>query len=283
MSAITTFIEGEPTVCSGVLGDRSQELDCVVSRYLPMFYRRALRFLGNAPDAEDAVQDALLSAYRHLGQFRGQAQLSTWLMTIVTNAALMQLRRRHNGYFSLDQEQGEEGLTFSERLPDSKPSPEEVCSTVEARNRLVEGVQRLSPKLRRAFQLRDIDGLTTKEAARALGVPEGTVKARLARARAKLAGIVRGKPVSQGSRTVSFGQAVSTKGADRNIRFGMSPVSDELRKSSPTEEITDAGHNAANAGDLDLGSESADVSRESCSPSNATFAECWQVRRANAG
>jgi RNA polymerase sigma-70 factor (ECF subfamily) len=204
MSAITTFIEGEPTVCGGVFGDRSQELDCVVSRYLPMFYKRALRFLGNAPDAEDAVQDALLSAYRHLGQFRGQAQLSTWLMTIVTNAALMQLRRRHNGYFSLDQEQGEEGLTFSERLPDSKPSPEEVCSTVEARNRLVEGVQRLSPKLRRAFQLRDIDGLTTKEAARALGVPEGTVKARLARARAKLAGIMRGKPVRQGSRTVSF-------------------------------------------------------------------------------
>ena len=205
MSAITTFIEGEQTVCPGVFGDRSQELDCVVSRHLPMFYNRALRFLGNAPDAEDAVQDALLSAYRHLGRFRGQAQLSTWLMTIVTNAALMQLRRRHNGYFSLDQEQGEDGLTFSERLPDSKPNPEEVCSTVEARDRLVEGVQRLSPKLRRAFQLRDIDGLTTKEAARALGVPEGTVKARLARARAELARIMRGKPVRQRARTVSFG------------------------------------------------------------------------------
>jgi len=220
MSAITTFIEGEPTVCRGVFGDSSKELDSIVSRDLPMFYKRALRFLGNAPDAEDAVQDALLSAYRHLGQFRGQAQLSTWLMTIVTNAALMQLRRRHNRYFSLDQEQGEEGLTFSERLRDSKPSPEEVCSTEEARNRMVEAVQRLSPKLRRAFQLRDIDGLTTKEAARALGVPEGTVKARLARARAKLAGVVRGKPVRQGSRTVSFGQAVSAKGADRTIRLG---------------------------------------------------------------
>ena len=220
MSAITTFIEGEPTVCRGVFGDRSKELDSIVSRDLPMFYKRALRFLGNASDAEDAVQDALLSAYRHLGQFRGQAQLSTWLMTIVTNAALMQLRRRHNRYFSLDQEQGEEGLTFSERLRDSKPSPEEVCSTEEARNRMVEAVQRLSPKLRRAFQLRDIDGLTTKEAARALGVPEGTVKARLARARAKLAGVVRGKPVRQGSRTVSFGQAVSAKGADRTIRLG---------------------------------------------------------------
>jgi RNA polymerase sigma-70 factor, ECF subfamily len=220
MSAITTFIEGEPTVCRCVIGERVQELDCVVSRYLPMFYKRALRFLGNAPDAQDAVQDALLSAYRHLGQFRGQAQLSTWLMTIVTNAARMQLRRRHSGYFSLDQKQGEEGLTFSERLADSKPSPEEVCSTVEARNRLVKGAQRLSPKLRRTFQLRDIDGLTTKEAAHVLGIPQGTVKAQLARARAKLAGIMRGKPVRQRSRTVSVGKAVSTKGAPSENSIG---------------------------------------------------------------
>src|SRR5260370_33881052 len=106
MSATAMFIEGERAVRSDVLNGGAQELDCVVSRYLPMFYKRALRFLGNVPDAEDAVQDALLSAYIHLGQFRGQAQLSTWLMTIVTNAALMQLRRR-SGYFSLDQEQGE--------------------------------------------------------------------------------------------------------------------------------------------------------------------------------
>jgi RNA polymerase sigma-70 factor, ECF subfamily len=210
MSAITTtFIEGEPTLCSRAFGERAEELDCVVTRHLPMFYKRAFRFLGNAPDAEDAVQDALLSAYRHLGQFRGQAQLSTWLMTIVTNAALMQLRRRHSGYFSLDQEQEEDGLSFSERLSDSKPNPEEVCSTMEARHRLVEGIQRLSPKLRRTFQLRDIDGLTTKEAAHALRVPQGTVKARLARARAKLVGTMRDKPVWQRSRTISVGKPVS--------------------------------------------------------------------------
>src|ERR1700727_850340 len=171
MSAITTFIEGEPTACHGVFGERAEELNSVVSRHLPMLYRRAFRFLGNVPDAEDAVQDALLSAYGHLVQFRGQAQLSTWLMTIVTNAALMQLRRRHHGHFSLDQEQGEEGLTFSERLADSKLSPEEVCSSVEARNRLVEGVQRLSPKLRRAVQLGDFDGLQTREAGGVFALP----------------------------------------------------------------------------------------------------------------
>jgi RNA polymerase sigma-70 factor (ECF subfamily) len=215
MSAIATFIERERAVRSDVFGERAQELNNVVSRYLPMFYKRAFRFLGNVTDAEDAVQDALLSAYKHLGQFRGQAQLSTWLTTIVTNAARMQLRRRRRGsYLSLDEEQGEEGLTFSERLPDSKPSPEEVCATAEARDRLVDGVKQLSPTLRQAFQLRDIDGLTTKEAALVLGVPQGTVKAQLARARAKLAGITRAKPVRQRSRTGSL--AVSTKGPSEN-------------------------------------------------------------------
>jgi RNA polymerase sigma-70 factor, ECF subfamily len=216
MSAIVTFIEGERAVQSGVFRERAQELDCVVSRYLPMFYKRAFRFLGNATDAEDAVQDALLSAYKHLGQFRGQAQLSTWLTTIVTNAARMQLRRRRGNYLSLDEEQGEDGFTFSERLPDSRPNPEEVCSTAEARDRLVEGVKQLSPKLRQAFQLREIDGLSTKEAALVLGVPEGTVKAQLARARAKLAGVIRLKPVRQRYRTGSVQVAVSTKGPSEN-------------------------------------------------------------------
>jgi RNA polymerase sigma-70 factor (ECF subfamily) len=167
-SAITMFIEGERAVPNGLLSERAQELDSVVSRYLPTFYKRAFRFLGNIPDAEDAVQDALLSAYKHLGQFRGQAQLSTWLTTIVTNAALMKLRRR-DSYLSLDEEQGEDGLTLSERLPDSKPSPEELCFAAEARYQLVEGVRQLSPKLRRTLQLRDIDGLTTKEAALVFG------------------------------------------------------------------------------------------------------------------
>ena len=198
MSAIAMFIKRERGVANGSLNDRAQELEGVVSRYLPMFYKRAFRFLGNMPDAEDAVQDALLSAYEHLGQFRGQAQLSTWLTTIVTNAARMKLRRRDN-YLSLDEGEGEDGLTFSERLPDSKPSPEQVCSAAEARYQLVEGVRQLSPKLRRTFQLRDIDGLTTKEAALVLGIPHGTVKAQLARARAKLARIVHPNPIRRRS------------------------------------------------------------------------------------
>jgi RNA polymerase sigma-70 factor, ECF subfamily len=219
MSAIAMFMEGERAVRNGLVSERAQELDSVVSRYLPMFYKRAFRFLGNRPDAEDAVQDALLSAYKHLGQFRGQAQLSTWLTTIVTNAARMKLRRRGND-LSLDEEQGEDGLTFSERLPDSKPSPEEVCSAAEARAQLVEVVKQLSPKLRRTLQLRDIDGLTTKEAALVLGVPRGTVKAQLARARAKLARIAHLKPIRRRPRTVSPSKAVPAKEPSEHWAWG---------------------------------------------------------------
>jgi len=66
---------------------KGEELDEVLARYLPRFYRYALRYLGNAADAEDAVQDAVVSAYRHLAQFRQEAQISTWLVAIVVNSA----------------------------------------------------------------------------------------------------------------------------------------------------------------------------------------------------
>jgi RNA polymerase sigma-70 factor (ECF subfamily) len=235
MSAIAMFMEGERAVRNGVLSERAQELDTVVSRYLPMFYKRAFRFLGNMPDAEDAVQDALLSACKHLGQFRGQAQLSTWLTTIVTNAARMKLRGR-DSYLSLDEEQGEDGVTFSERLADSKPSPEEVCSAAEAQGQLIEAVKQLSPKLRRTLELRDIDGLTTKEAALVLGIPHGTVKAQLARARAKLARIAHLKPVRRRSGTVSPSNAVPVKGTsehwpwdEASKAFGLSSLPEEAK------------------------------------------------------
>lgn len=193
MRVTKTSVEDAQASRVSLLSQSARTLGDVVARNLPMFNKRALRYLGNVPDAEDAVQDALLSAYRHWGQFRGQAQISTWLTAIVTNAALMHLRRRRVTHISIDQQHEEEGLALSERLPDSKPSPEEACFASEAHDRLLKGVNQLSPKLRRTFQLRDIDGLTTKETARQLGVPAGTVKAQVARARTKLARMMRAK------------------------------------------------------------------------------------------
>jgi RNA polymerase sigma-70 factor (ECF subfamily) len=165
------------------------EMQEVLSLRLPSFYRCALRLLGNAADAEDAVQEALLAAYRHIHQFRGQAQLATWLTTIVRNCALMQLRKRPRQiHLALDEQSGEgEQYSAWERLADTRPSPEEECCNLELSTHLRKSAARLSPVLRRTFQLRVLMGLSIFETARILGVPHGTVKARLARARAKIA------------------------------------------------------------------------------------------------
>ena len=164
------------------------EMQEVLSLRLPSFYRCALRVLGNAADAEDAVQEALFAAYRHIHQFRGQAQMATWLTTIVRNCALMQLRRRPRQiHLSLDEPTGEEEQRVCERLADERPSPEDECRNFELRARLHKSVARLSPTLRKTFQLRVMNGFSILETARILGLPRGTVKAQLARARAKIA------------------------------------------------------------------------------------------------
>src|SRR5882672_1608277 len=171
----------------------AQGVQDVFSRYLPLLYKTAHRYLHNAADAEDAVQDALLSAYKHRDQFRGQAQMSTWLVAIVSNCARMQLRRRpRQMHVSLDEPVGDENrFTASERVADCRPTLEEEYRNAELRDRILQFAEELSPTLRRAFQLRDLEGLTTSEAAEILGVVEGTVKAQIARARAKLIRLVR--------------------------------------------------------------------------------------------
>ena len=135
------------------------------------------------------MQDALLAAFKHLHQFRGDARLSTWLTSIVINCARMHLRKRSRYiHVSLDSRIGEEReYPLSDILVDHRPNPEDECHKARANARLIESAARLSPILRRTFHLRYVDHLSVCETARVLGVPIGTVKAQTARARAKLA------------------------------------------------------------------------------------------------
>ena len=167
---------------------RTGVMEEVLAQRLPSFYRTALKFLGNSADAEDAVQDALLSAYKHLHEFRGESQLSTWLTSIVCNCARMQLRRRpRHIQVSLEQPTNGDGeYTLSERLADGRPTAEDECEQAEMKARLRQLAGQLSPPLRRTFQLRELEGRSVLETARMLKLPEGTVKAQLSRARAKL-------------------------------------------------------------------------------------------------
>jgi RNA polymerase sigma factor (sigma-70 family) len=188
-----TYIASEPYLNASNGHSLDQEIDKTFSRCRASFFKSAYRFLENAADAEDAVQDALLSAYRHIDQFRGEAQLSTWLTAIVSNSARMRLRKRPRQiHVSLDEPIGEEQeYSRSEQLADGRPSPEDECRSSELQTRLKDLATQLSPPLRRAFQLRDLDGLSTSETARILGVTDGTVKSQLARARAKLRRLMR--------------------------------------------------------------------------------------------
>jgi RNA polymerase sigma factor (sigma-70 family) len=170
------------------------QMMAVLSHRLPYLYRCAYRLLGNNADAEDAVQDALLAAFKHLNQFRGEAQLSTWVTTIVINCARMHLRKSSRYvHVSLDSRIGEERkYPLSDTLVDHRPNPEDECHNSALNAWLMESAAQLSPTLRKTFHLRYVDHLSVCETARVLGVPIGTVKAQATRAKAKLQKLVRG-------------------------------------------------------------------------------------------
>ncbi len=165
-----------------------------LSHGLPSLYRCAYRLLGNKADAEDAVQDALLAAYKHSNQFRGDAQISTWLMAILINCARMQLRKRlRHTHVSLDSRIGEDQEhPLTDILADDRPNPEDECSRSMLNARLMKSAAQLSPTLRKTFHLRFVHQLSICETARVLGVPTGTVKAQTTRVRAKLLQSIRG-------------------------------------------------------------------------------------------
>jgi RNA polymerase sigma-70 factor (ECF subfamily) len=188
----TLVVEEDALVRSGLRGDRAA-LDRLFARYTRPLYQTALRLLGNPHDAEDALQEGMVSAVRNLGRFEGRSKFSTWLTRIVINAALMRLRsRRTRPTIPLDQDEPDHGeLTLAARLRDPAPNPEETCAREEQFEILQDGLKALPPSLRSAVWLRDVQGLSTAEAARALGLSEGTLKSQLHRARGKLGELIR--------------------------------------------------------------------------------------------
>lgn len=167
--------------------DATQEFEGILTGGLPKLQRIAFRYLDDSEDAKDAVQDALLSAFRHVSQFQHRSQLSTWLHRIIINAALMKLRvRQRQVASSIDASTGEDGMPLAERLVFSGPSPERLCEQAELRETLEGMIQRLPPKQRRAYELCAGAGWSLREAARMLGMSESALKCSLARARKTL-------------------------------------------------------------------------------------------------
>ena len=190
MAATALQLSQEP-IAVECYQSKVQELTDVITHHSARFRRIALGHLSNLADAEDAVQDALLSALTHVHQFRGQAKMSTWLTTIVINSARMKVRRRlASVQFVLDETDRQQDL-LEDIVSDTRPGPEEAYREGEIAEALAQATSRQSPTLRTTFQLRDIDGLSIRETADLLGVPAGTVKARLARARMRLKEVIK--------------------------------------------------------------------------------------------
>ena len=160
-------------VCAG----ETALFELIMRRYNRLLYRAARAILRDDHDAEDAVQEAYVQAYVHLGQFQGRAKLSSWLTRIVVNEALRRVRRRERI--------GEVG----EEMPDvaaTTRGPEQEAVRAELRRALESAVDELPEAFRTTFVLRDVEGLSTAEAADCLDIPEETVKTRLHRARSLL-------------------------------------------------------------------------------------------------
>jgi len=167
-------------------GDRL-EFSRMVEAYSSRLYRLALKMLGNQQDAEDVLQETFIKAFRHLSGFDGRSSISTWLYRIAANEALMLMRKKHLPTISLDEPlEGDKGESEPLQIVDWCCIPEHELMNEEARQQLDKAVQNLPPNLRMAFLLRDIEDLSTQEAADVLGLSENALKTRLSRARLRL-------------------------------------------------------------------------------------------------
>lgn len=151
--------------------------EVLIRRYNQRLFRTARAILQNDADAEDAVQQAYLSAYRHLDQFEGRARFSTWLTRIAVHEALGRRRRLRRKPVGSDDEE------LVDRVVSTTPDPERQAYVRELGVLLEAALAALPAGHRAVFMLREIDGLNTAETARQLHLKEGTVKTRLHRAK----------------------------------------------------------------------------------------------------
>ncbi len=164
-------------------GGDTRAFDELVRRYRDKVYRLCFKILRHEDDAEEALQDAFLSAYRGLRNFKAESTFSTWMYRIATNASLMKYRKRREGHVSLEQSQSSNEDAEGLQLPDWSTQPVTDLLNAETREVMEEGVQRLSEDLRTVFLLRDIEGLSNTEVADILDLTVAAVKSRLHRAR----------------------------------------------------------------------------------------------------
>ncbi len=183
----TAVVKDDQSLVAEAKAGSYEAFEELVNRYENKIYRLGMNITGNSEDAEDVLQEAFLKAFTKLGEFREESRFYTWLVRIAVNEALMKLRKiRSDRTVPLEDEIGEDGDPIPRELSDWRPNPEQVFAQAEIEGILRDAAQKLPASYRTVFLLRDVEDLNTAEAAAVLGLTEGTVKARLFRARMML-------------------------------------------------------------------------------------------------
>jgi len=187
---ITPDVSDPELVARARAGDLDA-FEALTNRYEQRVYSLALRMLRHQQDAEDVTQQTFLSALESLAGFRGDASFATWLLRIATHAALKIIRKR-KGLETVSLEEateeadGYDTIPHPEYIADWRQSPEEMVRKNEIQRLLEDALANLDEKHRLVFLLRDVEGLSVKETAEALGLSEANTKVRLLRARLQL-------------------------------------------------------------------------------------------------
>jgi RNA polymerase sigma-70 factor (ECF subfamily) len=164
----------------------------IVQRYHRRIYNICYRFTGSGTDADDLTQEVFIKMYRTLNRYDVErGAFMTWVTTVTRNLLVDHFRktRQERVTDSLDTPQSEQddAMPLGDRIPDKGPSPDTRVQSREAREAVHLALQKLSPELREAVILRDLQDMDYREIATVLRVPEGTVKSRINRGRAELA------------------------------------------------------------------------------------------------
>ncbi len=164
-------------------GDK-RALSDLIKSYEKTVYNFSFKICRDKEKAENIMQETFLSMVKSLHQFDGKSKLSTWLYRIVANHCLMQARKNKNrNYVSIDDE---DGLFDDSHIADWKEIPSKSVENIELKNILDTAITKLSPEYRMVFLMRDVEGLSTEETAKATELSVPAVKSRLHRARAFL-------------------------------------------------------------------------------------------------
>lgn len=155
-------------------------------------YAICYRFTGDATDAEDITQDVFLKVYRNLSSFdQTKGSFQTWMTTLTRNMLVDNYRRtrldRASDSLDVSVSGDDDGPTLAERLADPRPNQEQCFAGLELKEKIQVALAKLSPELREAVILRDLEDMDYKEIAMVMKIPEGTVKSRISRGRGELA------------------------------------------------------------------------------------------------